>query len=64
MTGVAFDNFERFVETLTGKDTLFETVGIAYQSSIQQLHPFLNNSADSSRVFETGVKGKGVTKKK
>ena len=30
-TGVAFDNFDRYVETLSGKDTLHDTVGIAYQ---------------------------------
>ena len=30
-TGVAFDNFDRFVETLSGKDTLHDTVGIVYQ---------------------------------
>ncbi|KZS05943.1 Glioma tumor suppressor-like protein [Daphnia magna] len=29
--GVAFDNYDRFVETLTGKDTLHDTVGIVYQ---------------------------------
>ena len=33
-TGFAFDNFHSFMETLTGKDTLHNTVGIAYQSSI------------------------------
>ena len=58
-TSVTFDNLDRFVETLTGKDTLFDTVGIAYQSSIQQLHPYLNNSMDtSSACFEIGVKKK------
>ena len=31
-TGVAFDNFDRFVETLSGKNTLHDTVGIAYQT--------------------------------
>lgn len=31
-TGVAFDNFDRFVETNTGKDTLHDTVGILYQN--------------------------------
>ncbi|CAG9818900.1 unnamed protein product [Phaedon cochleariae] len=31
-TGVAFDNFDRFVETLSGKDTLHDTVGIIYQN--------------------------------
>ena len=31
--GLAFGNFDRFVETLSGKDTLHDTVGIAYQIS-------------------------------
>ena len=29
-TGIAWDNFDRFVETKSGKDTLHDTVGIAY----------------------------------
>ena len=29
--GLAFDNFDHFVETLSGKDKLRDTVGIAYQ---------------------------------
>ena len=29
--GIAWDNFNRFVETKSGKDTLHDTVGIAYQ---------------------------------
>lgn len=32
-TGVAWDNYDRFVETQSGKDTLHDTVGIAYQIS-------------------------------
>ena len=31
-TGVAFVNFDRFVEILSGKDTLHDTVGIVYQT--------------------------------
>ena len=31
VTGVAWDNFDRFVETKSGKDTLHDTVGVAYQ---------------------------------
>ena len=31
--GVAFDNFDRFVETLNGKDTLHDTVGIVYEGT-------------------------------
>lgn len=27
-TELAFDNFDRFVDTTTGKDTLYDTVGI------------------------------------
>lgn len=34
-TGVAFDNFDRFVETSNGKDTLHDTVGILYQNITQ-----------------------------
>ena len=30
-THVAYDNYDRFVETLSGKDTLHDTVGIIYQ---------------------------------
>ena len=30
-TGIAWDNFDRFAETKSGKDTLHDTVGIAYQ---------------------------------
>lgn len=31
-TGVAFDNYDRYVETATGRDTLHDTVGIVYQN--------------------------------
>lgn len=58
-TGVTFDNFDRFVETLTGKDTLHSTVDIAYHSSIQQLRLCSNNSVDNSSAdFKIGVKSK------
>lgn len=29
---LAFDNYDQYVETTTGKDTLHDTVGIAYQN--------------------------------
>lgn len=35
-THVAFDNFERFVETSSGKDTMHDTVGVIYQFPVQQ----------------------------
>lgn len=31
-TGVAYDNFDRFVDTRSGKDTLHDTVGIIFQN--------------------------------
>ena len=31
--GVAFDNFDKYLETVSGKDTLHDTVGIAYETS-------------------------------
>ena len=58
-TGIVFDNSDRFVETLTSKDTLHDTVGIAYQLSIRQLHPCLSICTDTSSAdFEIGGKGK------
>lgn len=33
-TGLAFDNFDRFVDTDTGKDTLHDTVGIIFQNIV------------------------------
>lgn len=37
--GIAYDNFDRFVDTKTGKDTLHDTVGIIYQN----IDPTLEN---------------------
>ena len=42
-TGLAFDNYDRFTETLSGKDTLHDTVGIAYQT-VSGTHFFPRNS--------------------
>ncbi|XP_044590474.1 uncharacterized protein LOC123269040 [Cotesia glomerata] len=36
-THVAFDNFDRFVETSSGKDTMHDTVGIIYQFPFEQI---------------------------
>ena len=64
---VAFDNFDRFVETATGKDTLHDTVGIAYQdisSNLQEIliepspseinNEYLTVSRKRRRTFECG----------
>lgn len=36
LTGVAYDNYDRFVDTSTGKDTLHDTVGIIFQIESEQ----------------------------
>lgn len=48
-TGVGFDNFDRFVDTASGKDTLHDTVGIIYQDVVE--HPIIvqENILDDSQ---------------
>ncbi|XP_011858812.1 PREDICTED: uncharacterized protein LOC105556339, partial [Vollenhovia emeryi] len=36
-TGLAYNNFDRFVDTLTGKDTLHDTVGIIFQDIVPDI---------------------------
>ena len=36
-TGTAFDNYDELTETLSGKDTLHDTVGICYQNKTQSV---------------------------
>jgi hypothetical protein len=33
-TGLAYNNFDRFVDTATGKDALHDTVGIIFQNIV------------------------------
>ncbi|KAK9876484.1 hypothetical protein WA026_012796 [Henosepilachna vigintioctopunctata] len=44
--GIAYDNFDRFVDTKTGKETLHDTVGIIYQN----IDPTLENIEDIEDV--------------
>lgn len=58
-TGVAFDNFDRFVETKSGKDTLHDTVGIIYQNedfNTPRQSETPNLSASASEEPETSRK--------
>lgn len=50
-TGVAFDNFDLFVETLTGKNTLHDTVGIVTQD-IPDNDENLFNEQDETEGYE------------
>ncbi|GFU81470.1 hypothetical protein TNCV_1525041 [Trichonephila clavipes] len=49
-TGVAFDNFDRYVDTLTGKDTLHDTVGIIYENVSHDYYIELNSSSISGNI--------------
>ena len=57
--GLAFDNYDKKVETLNGKDTLHDTVGIAYQditnctesSNAQQVSN--NTEPETNRTYRT-----------
>lgn len=53
-TGVAFDKFDRFVETLNGKDTLHDTVGIIFQDIVQNPDP-VSVESSSSCVHENSA---------
>ena len=35
-TGVVWDDFDMFLETTTGKETLYDTVGITYQTIAEE----------------------------
>ncbi|CAG9812927.1 unnamed protein product [Phaedon cochleariae] len=54
-TGVAFDNFDRFVETTTEKETLHDTVGIIYQNICED-----NNES----VLQSSTDGEAAGKKR
>ncbi|XP_050505694.1 uncharacterized protein LOC126883969 [Diabrotica virgifera virgifera] len=53
--GVAWDNYDRFVETQSGKNTLHDTVGIAYQDIPAANHLIAQESHNSSNVQEQNL---------
>lgn len=55
ITNVAFDNFDRYVETANGKDTLHDTVGIAVQNRIQM------NEEDSPSIELLSINNASTT---
>ncbi|VVC93252.1 unnamed protein product [Leptidea sinapis] len=55
VTHVAFDNFDRFVDTATGKDTLHDTVGIIYQFHSENDDPNNTDSSDTSDSESLGA---------
>ena len=51
-TGVAWDNFDRLVDTKSGKDTLHDTVGIAYQVLDNSRPNILENSQEGQISYK------------
>lgn len=49
-THVAFDNFDRFVDTTSRKDTMHNTVGIIYQFPSDEADNFDDGEATTSSV--------------
>ena len=50
--GAAFDNFDRYVETVCGKDTLHDTVGIAYETSSSATGESVDFQAEDDQEVE------------
>lgn len=65
-THVAFDNFDRFVDTTSGKDTMHDTVGIIYQFPNTAADDF-NDETDtalSTHEVNDSVNGGGPSRKR
>jgi hypothetical protein len=59
-SGLAFDNFDHYVETLGGKNTLHDTVGISYQRV-----PTAEELQEHNGIQESSsTNNKGTTRKK
>ena len=54
-TDVAFNNFDRFVEKLSGKDTLHDIVGIAYQLSTKEIQNSDKNTAFPEKTSQEEI---------
>ena len=52
--GLAWDNFDRFVDTLNGKDTLHDTVGIAFQKYTDEMSSIVEKSVDNGSQSQPG----------
>lgn len=61
-THVAFDNFDRFVDTASGKDTMHDTVSIIYQFT--SADNFDNLDATTSSEPEVSINEQGLFRKR
>ena len=54
-TGIAWDNYDCFVETKDGKDTLHDTVGISYQTLQKQVEPENNENNSTENEIDLEI---------
>lgn len=56
-SGVAWDNYDRFVETSSGKNTLHDTVGIIYQNipTEEELNIIKRNDASTEAQQNSSI---------
>ena len=52
---VAFDNFDRYVETLSGKETLHDTVGIACETSSSAIGDSVNIQSENDQEVKVST---------
>ena len=52
--GLAWDNFDRFVDTFNGKDTLHDTVATAFQKSSEKTPPILEPNEEIGNLSQSG----------
>ena len=61
-TGLAWDNYDELTETLSGRDTLHDTVGICYQNRPSHVVE-ASRTADAMDTADTSTKNKGPAAK-
>ena len=62
-TGLAWDNYDELTETLSGRDTLHDTVGICYQNRPSHVVE-ASRTADAMDTADTNTKNKGPAAKR
>lgn len=63
-THVAFDNYDRYVETINGKDTLHDTVGIVYQNKTDSADLEILSISQHDRVGDGIAHDNGPSRRK
>lgn len=56
--GLAWDNYDRFTETLSGKDALHDTVGIAYETVVSKVGQEMQSTVEGKDGIDLQVEGR------